>query len=123
MSAGNYFETKRKAHGQRTVNITTSSTVTAYSTRAGGSTYNFIQDRVINVSTTGTNHITITVKNGVYAGQRLTVNYIAEASNATVTITPDTGSATNLTAATGYSILEWTHASTGGWVELAASAT
>jgi len=125
MSAGNYFETKRAAHSLRTVDITTSSTLTSYTVRTGGTTYNFIQDRVINVTTTSTNDLALTVPNGTYAGQRLTVNYVAEGDNASVTfasITSD-GGATDLTAATGYTILEWTHASTGGWVELSASAT
>ena len=123
MSAGNLYETERKASVQRTVVITTSSTVTAYTARVGGTTYSHIFDRVINVSTTSTNTITITIPNGVYTGQRLTVNYIAEADNADVAFSFTVGSATTLTAATGYTILEWTHASTGGWVELAASAS
>ena len=123
MSAGNLYETERKASDLRTVDITTSSTVTAYTARTGGTAYNFIYDRVIDVVTTSGNSITITVPDGTYVGQKLTVNFVTEGSNETVTITPATGSATNLTASTGYTILEWTHASTGGWVELAASAT
>lgn len=118
MSAGNYFETKRKAHDLRTVNITTSSALTTYTVRTGGTTYNFIQDRVINVSTTSTNTITITIPDGTYSGQRLNINYIAEAGNADVAFTVTSGSATTLTAATGYTILEWTHDSCDGWVEI-----
>ena len=122
-SAGNWFETKRKAVGKRTVNITTSATVGTYTVRTGGTTYNFIEDNVINVTTTSTYDLAVTVPNGTYAGQRLIVNYVTEGDNASVTFTIAAGSATDLTASTGYTILEWTHASTGGWVELAASAT
>lgn len=122
-SAGNLFETMRKAHDLRTVDITTSATVGTYTVRTGGTTYNFIQDRVINVSTTSTYDLAITIPDGVYSGQRLNINYISEADNASVTFTVTSGSATDLTAATGYTILEWTHNSCDGWVEIAASAT
>lgn len=122
MSSGNWFETRRKAYNLRTKTITTSSTLTTYTTRAGGASDNFIEDRVINVTTTSTNNITITVSDGTYPGQRLLVNFIAEGGTETVTITPDTGSATNLTDDGGYSSLEWMN-DTVGWVELAASAT
>ena len=122
-SAGNLYETERKASNLRTVDITTSATVGTYTVRLGGASDNFIMDRVINVTTASTYDLAVTLGSGVYVGQRLTVNYVAEGDNASVTFTVGVGSATDLTAATGYTILEWTHASTGGWVELAASAT
>jgi hypothetical protein len=123
MSAGNYFETQRAAHSLRTVDITTSATVGAYTVRTGGATYNFIQDRVINVTTTGTYDLAVTIPDGTYSGQRLNINYVAEGDNASVTFTVTSGSATDLTAASGYTILEWTHDSCDGWVEISASAT
>lgn len=122
MSVGNYFETRRKAFKLRTKNITTSASLTTYSTRVGGPSDDFIEDRVIKVTTTSGNSITITVSNGVYEGQRVLIIFQAEGSNETVTITPTKGSATNLTATPGYTLLEWSNVTTG-WVEIKASAT
>lgn len=123
MSAFNWFSTRKKAVDLRTKSITTSSTVGTYTVRVGRVVDNFVVDRVINVSTTSTYDLAITIPNGLYSGQRLNINYIAEASNASVTFASITGSATDLTAAEGWTILEWTHASTGGWREIAAEAT
>lgn len=121
MSSGNWFETRRKAFGLRTKEITTSSTLTAYTTRAGGASDNFIEDAVIKVTTTSGNNITITVSNGTYSGQELLIVFEAEGSNETVTITPDTGAATNLTADRGYSLLKWINTARG-WTEISADA-
>ena len=122
MSAGNLFETRRKAFKLRTKSITTSASLTTYSTRVGGASDNFIEDRVIKVTTTSGNSITITVSNGIYEGQKVLIIFQAEGSNETVTVTPTTGSANNLTATPGYTLLEWSNATTG-WVEIKASAT
>jgi len=122
MSAGNFFETKRKAFKLRTKAITTSSALTTYTTRVGGPGDEFVVDRVIDVTTTDGNNITITVSNGVFEGQKLFIVFLVEGNNETVTITPTTGAATNLTAANGYTLLKWSNATTG-WVEIKASAT
>ena len=122
MSAGNWFETRRKAFKLRTKEITTSASLTTYTTRVGGSGNDFIEDRVIKVTTTSGNSITITVANGVYEGQRVLIIFQAEGNDETVTVTPTTGSATDLTATPGYTLLEWSNATTG-WVEIKASAT
>jgi len=117
MSKGNWFEGRRGAFGLRTKAVTTT-----YTTRAGGSGDNFIEDRVITVSDPADN-FTITISDGTYEGQRLLIAFLADTNNKTVTLTPDNGSATNLTAAGGYSSLEWMNATTTGWVEIAGSAT
>lgn len=117
MSAGNWFATRKRAHDLRTKSITTSSTVTTYTARVGGSAYNFIEDRVINVTTTSGNSLTITVPNGVYAGQRLLINFVTEGSAETITVTTTTGSDYSLTAAGDYVSLEWVNA-TSGWIYL-----
>ncbi len=122
MSSGNYFETRRKAFKLRTKNITTSASLTAYTTRVGGPSNDFIEDRVIKITTTAGNSITITVSDGIYEGQKVLIIFQAEGSNETVTVTPTTGSATNLTATPGYTLLEWSNVTTG-WVEIKASAT
>lgn len=117
MSAGNWFATRKRAHDLRTKSITTSSTVTTYTARVGGSAYNFIEDRAINVTTTSGNSLTITVPNGVYAGQRLLINFVTEGSTETITVTTTTGSDYSLTAAGDYVSLEWVNA-TSGWIYL-----
>ncbi|TES90641.1 MAG: hypothetical protein E3J87_09575 [Candidatus Cloacimonadota bacterium] len=120
MASGNWFETRRKAYGMRTKKITTSSTLTTYTTRAGGASDNFIEDAVIEVTTTSGNSLTITVSDGTYSGQTLLVIFTVEGNNEGVTITPDTGAATNLTADRGYSLLMWV--AVRGWTEISADA-
>ena len=117
MSAGNWFETKRKAFDLRTKEITTSSTVTAYTSRAGGSAHGFVEDRVINVITSSGNDLTITVSNGSYEGQRILITFLTEGSDETVTVTVTTGSNYSLTAANDYCSLEWINANVG-WIAL-----
>ncbi len=116
MSKGNWFETRRGAYTLRTKTIITSSTLTTYTTRAGGASDNFIEDRVIKVTTTSGNSLTITVSDGTYEGQRLLVIFETEGNNEGVTLTPDTGSITNLSAANDYTSLEWVGAL--GWKEM-----
>ena len=123
MAGANWFETRRSAFKLRTKEITTSSSLVTYTTRAGGAGDNFIVDRVINVTTTSGNNMAITVSNGVYEGQRLLINFIAEGGTDTVDSTATIGGAfTQLTDIGGYNILEWVNATTG-WVETKASAT
>lgn len=123
MSAFNYFETKRKAHDLRTVALTTATGAITYTAKTGRSTDGFVHDRVIRVTTTSTFNMTITVPDGTYYGQKLLVIFEVEGNNETVDVTSSTGdSATQMTAAGGYSDLQW-HGSTLGWVELSNEAT
>lgn len=122
-SAGNWFETKRKAYKLRTKVLTTSASLTTYTTRAGGASDNFIIDRVIQVTTTSGNSMDITVSNGVYPGQQLLVVFVSEAVTETIITDVDTGDdGTTLTGTSGYKILLWIDDS-NGWVEMAVSAT
>lgn len=122
MSAGNWFETRRKAHDLRTKELTTSSTLTTYTVRTGGSTYEFIEDRVIEVTTTDGNDITITVPDGSYPGQRLLIVFIAEGNAETVTVAASTGSGgdSTMTSVGEYMSLEWIDGTTG-WVAISES--
>ena len=122
-SAGNFFETERKAYDLRTKQFTTSSGVITYTARVGGASDNFIVDRVIRVTTGSTFSLTITVPDGKYYGQRLLVIFEVEGGTETITTTTTTGdNGTSLTAAGGYNILMW-HGSTLGWALIASSAT
>jgi len=122
-SAGNFFETQRKAYDLRTKALTTSTTVTTYTARVGGASDNFIVDRVIRVDGTSGSAMTITLPNGKYYGQRCLVILEVYAATSTVDVTATTGdSATQMTAAGGYSDLVWM-GSTLGWVELSNEAT
>jgi hypothetical protein len=123
MSAFNWFETKRKAHDLRTVNLTTASGDITYTARTGRVADNFVHDRFIRVTTTATFDMTITVPDGTYYGQVLEVLFEVEGSNETVDVSTTTGDdATQMTGAGGYSVLVW-HGSTIGWAEVANSAT
>lgn len=112
-TAGNYFEVRRKAHDLRTKTITTSSTVTSYTTRAGGASDNFIEDRVVNVVTTDGNNLALTVTSGTYQGQRLLITWITKGGSETVTLTM-TGEGATFTGEDAYVSLEWID-STNGW--------
>jgi len=118
MSSANYFETRRKAYNLRTKAVTTT-----YTTRAGGTSDNFIEDRVITV-TNPSDDFTITVSDGTYEGQRLLITLLANTSSKTVTVAATTGSAGDSTMATAgmYMSLEWVN-STTGWVVLSESVT
>jgi hypothetical protein len=124
MSAGNWFETQRKAFKQRTKAITTSSTVTTYTAKVGGSGDDFIIDRVIQVTSTSGNSMTITVPNAKFAGQQLLVVFVLDAGGSdTVDITTTTGdNGTQLTATSGWSLIMWID-DANGWIEVAKSAT
>jgi hypothetical protein len=111
VSAGNFFETRRRAYDLRTKAI-----VTTYTTRAGGASDDFIEDRVITVSDAAEN-FTITVSNGVYEGQRLLITVLSNTSSITVTVTTTTGDDCTLDTAGDYVSLEWVNA-TAGWQEI-----
>lgn len=123
MSALNFFDTEKKAVDLRTVNLTTGSGKITYTARTGRVADNFIADRVINVTTTSTYSMTITVPDGVYMGQLLLVSFVTEAGTETVDVTTTTGSdATQMTDDGGYSLLMWIN-SVVGWVVVSYSAT
>lgn len=123
MSAGNYFETERKAYDLRTKAITTSSTLTTYTAKVGGASDNFVVDRFIRVTSSSGNSLTVMLPDGKYYGQRFTILFEVEANAETVDVTTTTGdNATQMTAAGGYSGLMW-HGGTLGWAEVLTSAT
>jgi len=117
MSAGNYCETRRKAFLKRTVAVTWP-TLT-YTVKVGSASDDFIIDRVINVTIVdayGT--VTILVPDGIYPGQRLLINYVAEDAVCLdeVTVTTTTGADYSLGEIGDYCTLEWIDSGTG-WVE------
>lgn len=112
-SAGNFFETLRKATDLRTKTITTSSSLATYTTRAGGASDNFIEDRVINIVTTSGNNLALTVTSGTYQGQRLLITWITKGGSETVTLTM-TGEGATFTGEDAYVSLEWVD-SNNGW--------
>ena len=111
MSKGNWFEIRRGAYNLRTKAVTAT-----YSTRAGGTSDNFIEDRVITVSDAAAD-FTITVSNGTYEGQRLLITVLSNTSSITVTVTTTTGDDCTLDTAGDYISLEWANA-TAGWQEM-----
>lgn len=113
MSSANWFETRRKAYGLRVKEITTSSAVTSYSTRAGGASDHFIEDRVVKITTTDGNNLALTVTNGTYSGQRLLIIWVSKAGSETVTLTMS-GEGATFTGEDAYVSLEWID-STNGW--------
>lgn len=117
MSAGNLFETRRKAFKLRTVDVTAD-----YTVKLGGTSDNYVYDRVLNVDSSAEANIAITLGNGVYEGQRLLINFTVEGSAETITVTAETGSGGDSTMDTAgqYMSLEWVN-STTGWVVLAES--
>lgn len=117
MSVGNYFETRRKAFKLRTKDITTSASLTTYTTKVGGPSDDFIEDRVIKITTTDGNDITITVSNGLYEGQKVLIIFQTEGNDETVTVTTTTGDDYSMTAEDDYCFLEWANVTTG-WVAL-----
>lgn len=124
MSAHNWFLTKKKAYTESgTKNLTTAAGAITYTAKTGRVADSFKFDRVIRVTTTATFNMTITVPDGVFYGQRLLVIFEVEASDESVVVSTTTGDdGTTITAAGGYTILEW-HGSTLGWAEIANSAT
>ncbi len=123
MSGANHFYTRHEALKLRTKSLLTASGDVTYTAKTGRSADDFIADRVIRVTTTATFSMTITVPDGVAYGQLLLVIFEVEASNESVDVSTTTGDdATQMTAAGGYSELQW-QGDTLGWVELSNEAT
>lgn len=119
MSAFNWFDTERKAFDLRNVELTTASGDITYTARTGRVADNFVIDRVIEVTTTSTYDMTITVPDGVYAGQQLLIVFVAEGGTDVINTSTTTGDEiTELTQAGAWSILLWID-DTNGWVEMA----
>ncbi len=120
-SAGNFFETQRKAYDLRTKALLSS--LATYTARVGGASDDFIVDRVIRVDGTSGTALTITVPDGKFYGQRILVILEVYAATSTVDVSTTSGDdGTQLTAAGGYNDMVW-HGSTLGWVELSFEAT
>lgn len=118
-SAGNWFETERKAYKMRTKAITTSSGNITYTAKTGRAADDFIVDAVIQVTTTSTFSMTISVPDGVYAGQQLLIVFVSEGNAETVSTSVTTGDDIVARDATGeWSILLWID-DTNGWVLMA----
>lgn len=123
MSAGNWFETRRKAFKLRTKVLLSS--VATYTARVGGASDNFIVDRVIRVDGTSGTALVITLPDGKYYGQRILVTLDVYAATSTVDVDVDTVAGTDstqITGAGGYTILVWL-GSTTGWIEIANAVT
>lgn len=123
MSSGNYFETRRKAYDLRTKAI-----AATYTTRAGGSSDNFIEDRVITITNPAAS-FTISVADGTYEGQELLITLLANTGAKTVTLQEESGSAATNTDLAGtivtagmYWDLLWVNASVG-WVSIKEAVT
>lgn len=123
MSAFNWFTTRHKALNERTKQLTTADGTITYTAKTGRAADNFIIDRVIRVTSTADYAMTITVPDGVAYGQLLLVIFEVLGDDETVDVSTTTGDdATQMTAAGGYSELQW-QGSTLGWVELSNEAT
>lgn len=115
-SSGNWFETERKATNLRTKSLLSSAAT--YTAKTGRVADDFVVDRVIKVDGTSGTAITITVPDGVFYGQKILIILEVYAATSTLDVTTTTGDdATQITAAGGYSELQW-QGSTLGWVEL-----
>jgi len=111
MSAGNFLATRKRAY-----DLFTKAVATTYTTRAGGTSDGFVEDRVITISDAAAN-FTITVSNGTYEGQRLLITILSNSESITATITTTTGDDCTLDTAGDYISLEWANA-TAGWQEM-----
>lgn len=123
MSGGNLFETRRKAFDLRTKDINAT-----YTTRAGGSGDNFIEDRVITITDPAAS-FTLSVADGTYDGQELLIFLSSNATAVTVTLQEESGSPAENTVLAGtvedagmYWMLMWANAITG-WVSIKENVT
>lgn len=124
-SAGNLFETLRKATDLRTKVLTTSTTNTTYTARVGGTSDNFITDKVIRVDGTSGSAMTITLPDGKFYGQTILVVLDVYAATSTVDVDVDTVAGTDpaqITGAGGYIVLMWV-GSASGWVTVISAVT
>ena len=124
MSAFNFFDTEKKAVELRTKKITTKSGLITYTAKTNKAAFmSGVVDAVIEVTTTSTYSMTITVPDGAYYGQTLWVKFLTEGGTETVDVTTTTGDdATQMTDDGGYWFGIWTGAETG-WKTMAYSAT
>ena len=123
MSATNRELTKKKGAAFTTVNLTTSATNVTYTARTGRTADGFIFDVFIRVTSTSGNNMAISIPDGVYYGQTLTILFEAEGNAETISATTTTGDTpTNMTGAGGYSVLLWC-GSIIGWAQVMNSAT
>ena len=116
-SAGNWFETRRKAHDLREKSITST-----YTVRVGGASDDFIVDRVIIIPSVAA-AFTITLPDGKFRGQRF-LAVITATSTQSYNATISTG--TNdykLKYARSYVSLEWIGSGDKGWIYLNKDAT
>jgi len=123
MSSGNYFETRRKAYDLREKAV-----AATYTTRAGGSSDNFIEDRVITISNPA-DSFTLSVADGTYEGQELLITLLVNTGAKTVTLDEESGSSATNTDLAGtiatagmYWLLMWVNA-TVGWVSIKEAVT
>jgi len=121
-SAGNLFETMRKAIDLRTKEITSSSTVTTYTIRTGGTTYNFIEDAVVEITTGDGCDLAIALPDGTYLGQKILIKHVVDGGSSTITVTASTGSGgdSTLDTAEQYMYVMWIGGTTG-WIALSES--
>ncbi len=120
MSAGNEFEKRRRAFNERTVEITWPDLT--YTVRVGSAADNFMVDRVVNATIVDAyGAMTVIVPDGLYSGQRLLVNYVAEDAVCLdyVSVEPVTAEHTasyELGEIGDYCTLEWIDSDTG-WIQ------
>jgi len=113
MSKANWFNTRKGAFDLRTKVLTNEST---YTVRVGGTSDNFIIDRVIEVVTTASgNNLTIIVPDGVYPGQELLIILKTLGHDETVTVTASTGDSCAMSAAGDFVSYEWIDSVVSGW--------
>lgn len=116
-SAGNWFETRRKAHALREKAVTTT-----YTVRVGGASDDFIVDRVLTIPT-ATAAFTITLPDGKFRGQRfLAVVTKSGTMSNNATVSTNTNNY-KLKYARDYVSLEWIGSGDKGWIYLNKSAT
>lgn len=111
MSAGNYFNTRKKAYELRTTTITNKST---YTVKVGSPSDNLVVDAVLKIVTTADgNDLTVTVPNGEYPGQRLILILDTLGDDESVTITVTTGDGVTFDAEDEWVELLWVDDSIG----------
>ena len=108
---------------QRVKQFTTGSGAITYTAKTGRAADDFVIDRVLRVTSTADYALTITLPNGVYYGQLLTVVFEVLGDNETIDIDVDTGTdSTQLDAAGEWTVMQYL-GGTIGWKELATNAT
>lgn len=107
---------------QRVKQFTTASGAITYTAKTGRATDDFVIDRVIRVTSASDYALTITLPNGVYYGQLLTVVFEVLGDDETIDIDVDTGTdSTQLDAAGEWTTMQYL-GSTIGWKELSTNA-